>query len=244
MKLFKFFVTSMTMLNMILIIMRISSAWLANESVKNAILGLAHLGQTRNTPEGFRVTREQCFTAANGDRPDVQNLCIFISDGVPFPADRRDPAIREAESLKNAGVLMIAVGVIDAIDRNLLVAISSPPQVDGSSYFLAADFTALTLINVDVGTRMSEVIESKSEFWQRVKLLTLWIFVLQLRYKLHPKLCDQCKFAFCHWPCLRWWYWCLEWTVLHQRILCPLACPFCRTQTDVLLDEHGSKVPV
>ena len=70
------------------------------QSIKDAILNLAYLGQTTNTPEGLRVTREECFNQGNGDRPGVQNLAIFISDGVPFPADRKDPAIREAEALK------------------------------------------------------------------------------------------------------------------------------------------------
>ncbi len=131
------------------------------DSVKNAILGLAYLGQTTNTPEGFRITREQCFNTANGDRPNVQNLCIFISDGVPFPADRRDPAIREAESLRNAGVLIIPIGVTDVIDRDLLRAISSPPQVEGENYFIAADFTALGEIRRAVGEGTCDVIEGK-----------------------------------------------------------------------------------
>ena len=59
------------------------------QSIKDAILGLGYLGQTTNTPEGLKVTREQCFSQSNGDRPSVLNLAIFISDGVPYPANRR-----------------------------------------------------------------------------------------------------------------------------------------------------------
>ena len=72
------------------------------EAVKNAIKSLAYLGQTTNTPEGLKFTREQCFNQANGDRPGVQNLAIFISDGVPFPANRRDPAISRSTSFERS----------------------------------------------------------------------------------------------------------------------------------------------
>ncbi len=131
------------------------------QAVKNAISGIAYLGQTTNTPEGLRVTREQCFNAANGDRPNVLNLAIFISDGVPFPANRRGPAIQEAEALKNAGVLVAAIGVTDVIDVDLLRAISSPPQVEGENYFIAADFTALGEIRRAVGEGTCDVVQGE-----------------------------------------------------------------------------------
>ena len=129
------------------------------QSVKDAINAIAYLGQTTNTPEGLRVTREQCFNTANGDRPNVLNLAIFISDGVPFPPERRDPAITEAEALKNSGVTVVAIGVTNTIDRDLLMQISSPPQEEGQNYFIAADFTALDEIRRAVGEGTCEVIE-------------------------------------------------------------------------------------
>ena len=60
-------------------------------------------------------------------RPNVQNLAIFISDGVPFPAERKDPAIREAEALKGVSTV-IAIGISNVIDQDLLRTISSSPQ--------------------------------------------------------------------------------------------------------------------
>ena len=128
------------------------------ESVKDAILNLAYLGQTTNTPEGLRVTREQCFSQGNGDRPNVQNLAIFISDGVPFPADRKDPAIREAEALKRVSSV-VAIGVTDIIDRDLLKTISSSPQIENQNWFLAVDFSALGTIRRAVGEGTCDVIE-------------------------------------------------------------------------------------
>ena len=131
------------------------------QSIKDAILGLAYLGQTTNTPEGLRVTREQCFNQGNGDRPNVQNLAIFISDGVPFPAERRDPTIREAEALKGIASV-IAIGISNVIDQDLLRTISSSPQEENRNWFLAVDFGELDVIRRSVGEGTCEVVAGSS----------------------------------------------------------------------------------
>ena len=130
------------------------------QSIKDAILGLGYLGGTTNTPEGLRVTRNQCFNQANGDRPNVQNLAIFISDGVPHPPERRDPAIREAEALKGVASV-VAIGVSNVIDRDLLRIISSSPQEENQNWFSAVDFSELDIIRRSVGQGTCEVIQGK-----------------------------------------------------------------------------------
>ena len=127
------------------------------QSIKDTILGLNYLGQTTNTPEGLKVTREQCFNQGNGDRPNVLNLAIFISDGVPFPANRKDSAIREAELLKGVATI-IAIGVTDVIDRDLLKTISSSPQTENQNWFVAVDFSELDIIRRSVGEGTCEVV--------------------------------------------------------------------------------------
>ena len=114
--------------------------------IKDAILGLDFLGRSTNIPEGLKVTREQCFNATYGDRPDVQNVAIFISDGVPFPENRRDPAISEAENLKRvATVTAIGIGVTDGIERDLLKTFSSSPQIENQNWFVAVNFVGIEL---------------------------------------------------------------------------------------------------
>ena len=130
------------------------------QSVKNAILTLSYLGNGTNTPKAFTVARKDCFDFAKGDRPNVQNLVIFISDGRPWPTTRTKAAKAEAQALKDANAPLIAIGVTEFIDEDFLKSVASP----GQNYFTAADFTALTPILKSVGEKTCKIIESMSLF--------------------------------------------------------------------------------
>ena len=131
------------------------------ESVKNAILNIDYLGQTTNTAGGFRITREQCFNRENGDRPEVQNMAVIITDGQPFPIETVSVALEEARRLQGAGVTMISIGVTDVIREDLLKQFSSPPQAEGSNYFTALEFTDLESIRSNVKEETCVVLKGK-----------------------------------------------------------------------------------
>ncbi len=114
--------------------------------ISAALLALPYLGQTTNTPQALIQTRTDCFSAANGDRPDVPNLAIIVTDGVPFPDSRRSPALDDARALKDSGATVISIGITDNIDADFLREMSSPPQIEGQNYFTASDFNALQQI--------------------------------------------------------------------------------------------------
>ncbi len=118
--------------------------------VQNALRNMEYLGEFTNTPRALQVTRQQCFSSSNGDRPDVQNIAIIVTDGLPFPVNRRTPAIEEAQRLRDNGVQMIAIGITDTIDREFLKEMSSPPQQEGVNYFSAPTFQALEELTVSV----------------------------------------------------------------------------------------------
>ena len=46
-----------------------------------------------------QAVRQRCF-GGPGDRPQAKNVAIVITDGVPFPSNRYQPAIEEAEKLR------------------------------------------------------------------------------------------------------------------------------------------------
>ena len=115
-------------------------------AVQSAIEAIPYMGQTTNTPEALGQTRNLCFNPSTGDRSDAVNLAIIVTDGVPYPPNRRTPALDAAVSLRNAGVEMIAVGITDALDEEFLKAMSSPPQIEGRNFFTAIDFAELSTI--------------------------------------------------------------------------------------------------
>ncbi len=131
------------------------------ESVKNAILSIDYIGQITNTAGGFRVAREQCFNRANGDRPDVQNLAVIITDGQPFPTNNVPLALEEARRLQGAGVTMTSIGVTNVINEDLLRQFSSPPQELNRNYFTAPDFTYLESIRANVRQESCESVAGK-----------------------------------------------------------------------------------
>ena len=120
------------------------------EGIIQALLATPYMGQTTNTPEALLQTRTQCFNVANGDRNNVANLAIVITDGVPFPQNRRDPALEEARALQEAGVTVISIGITNNIDTAFLKEMSSPPQIEGQNYFTATDFSVLNEIQKTV----------------------------------------------------------------------------------------------
>ena len=131
------------------------------DDIVAAILASPYLGQTTNTPEALRQCRLQCFNVATGDRPNVPNLAIVVTDGVPFPPERRQPALDEAMALKDTGALVIPIGITDAVDVEFLREMSSPPQLEGQNFFTATDFDALNEIRRTVVEGTCETIEGK-----------------------------------------------------------------------------------
>ena len=130
-----------------------------SDAIVQAILTSPYLGQTTNTPEALRQTRLQCFNMANGDRPNVPNLAIVVTDGVPFPPNRRSPALDEAKALRDTGAAVISIGITDAIDEDFLKGMSSAPQLLGQNYFTATDFGVLSEIQKTVVEGTCQILE-------------------------------------------------------------------------------------
>lgn len=73
------------------------------------IKNLPYIGGDTNIAMGLRAAREVVFTAQNGDRFDVKNLVVLVTDG----KDNVDEGevSREAQLLKQTGADIICVGV-------------------------------------------------------------------------------------------------------------------------------------
>ena len=111
------------------------------ENARDAILRTRYPGANTNTSGGLYVARTQLFNVNNGDRPNVPNLAIVITDGKStFDSDRTLPI---AADLRAAGVQMVSIGITNSVDENELRGLSSLPQRENVNYFTSPDFQQL-----------------------------------------------------------------------------------------------------
>jgi hypothetical protein len=86
--------------------------------------------------------RTQIFTSQNGDRDDVPNIAIILTDGVSNVNSRE--TIPEAERVRSEGIHIYAIG-IGLSDTREVDAIATPPKEDNS--FNVQDFDELGVLS-------------------------------------------------------------------------------------------------
>ena len=107
------------------------------QDVKDAIDDMTYGNGRTNTQQALRLMRTQVFTPANGDRPDIVNVGIVITDGVSNVFKQN--TIPEANRAKNEGVQMFAIGITNQINRTELQGVASR----NDWVFEVTDFVAL-----------------------------------------------------------------------------------------------------
>ena len=105
------------------------------DAIKN--IPYVHIGgDSTNTAAGIEYMRMKVFTLP-GDRPDVQNIGIVITDGLSN--EQNDMTIPNAEKAKKDGIIMLAVGITDKVNVAEIAGISSN-GAEGETYFLSPEF--------------------------------------------------------------------------------------------------------
>ena len=113
-------------------------------SMRNAILGTSYVGSNTHTVSGIREMHYTQFTSGNGDRANVQNFAIIITDGVS--TINKENTIPEARSARDDGIRVLSVGITNNVDVNELREMSSEPQQEGVTFWRSADFNQLNSI--------------------------------------------------------------------------------------------------
>ena len=91
------------------------TAYLNNkEALLEAILKIPYNYGSTNTADGLKVVRTQMFKVRHGDRPNVPNILVVITDGTPNINVRRTS--QEVRKLREAGIHLLAVGI--GVDGN------------------------------------------------------------------------------------------------------------------------------
>ncbi|XP_041374199.1 uncharacterized protein LOC121387240 [Gigantopelta aegis] len=106
--------------------------------VEAAIDSIPYDFGSTNTADAIRTMRDEMFLSVNGDRPDVPNVCIVITDGVSNINSRR--TVPDAQAAHDEGIHIYAIG-IGLTDTRELDGIASPPSSANS--FTVNDFSEL-----------------------------------------------------------------------------------------------------
>lgn len=95
-----------------------------------------------NTYGGLNYMRTKIFTSQNGDRDDVPNVAIILTDGLSNINSRK--TITEAERARSESIHIYAIG-IGLSDTREVDAIATPPKEDNS--FNVQDFDELGVLS-------------------------------------------------------------------------------------------------
>ena len=112
-------------------------------NIKERVLSIPYTGGQTNTGKALHITRTQCFNRNNGERPDVPNITVVITDG--FPTVIEYVTNVEATALKQVSTVF-SVGITKFVDRQFLQMLSSAPQRENENYFLTPEFSGLQTI--------------------------------------------------------------------------------------------------
>ena len=83
------------------------------QSLENAIRRIPYCNENTNTAGVLQLTRTEVFNTANGDRPDVPDVIILITDGNPTGETDRLPD--EVLRIKNLDIRIVGVGITNQV---------------------------------------------------------------------------------------------------------------------------------
>lgn len=129
-------------------------------AIRSEILNLVYVDGNTNTSGGIRVMHFDQFLQNRGDRANVQNIAIIITDGVS--TWDKDRTIPDAVDARNDGIRIFSVGITDAVDENELRLMSSSPQIEGQNYWRSSDFSQLDNIVAEIVQQTCTSISSGS----------------------------------------------------------------------------------
>ncbi len=124
------------------------------QEIKDVVSSLRHMGGETNTGKALHISRTACFSSSNGEREGVPNIAVVLTDGLPTIMDFNFNT--EAALLKQTATVL-AVGIGESIESELLREMSSPPQRENENYFTSPDFSSLSSI---IGALVSETCEA------------------------------------------------------------------------------------
>jgi len=106
-------------------------------AVYNA-LSFYYTGGRTNTASAIDSMRNDIFTSGRGDRGNVRNIGVVITDG---RSNDRAATLKAATNARRAGITLLTVGVGGNLDHSELLAVANFPSE--KNYFKSSDFNNL-----------------------------------------------------------------------------------------------------
>lgn len=131
------------------------NAFSTKDAVIDAVKNLPYKGGNTLTGLALTYILENCFKPESGSRAGIPKIGILITDG-----KSQDDVIPPAESLRNAGVELFAIGVKNA-DENELHSIASEP--DETHVYNVADFNVMSSIVEGLTKTVCEQVEQQDK---------------------------------------------------------------------------------
>lgn len=121
--------------------------------VTSAVQAINYTRGTTNTGSALELLYTSMFTPANGDRPNINNVGLVLTDG---GSNDKEHTQTHAAATKDAGHTMLALGIGNWVDQTELNGIASHPPTDNT-------FNVETFADLDsvVDTVTSLICDSK-----------------------------------------------------------------------------------
>ncbi|XP_045900552.1 collagen alpha-1(XIV) chain [Micropterus dolomieu] len=131
------------------------NAFSTKDAVIDAVKNLPYKGGNTLTGLALTYILENSFKPESGSRVSIPKIGILITDG-----KSQDDVIPPAESLRNAGVELFAIGVKNA-DENELYSIASEPA--NTHVYNVADFNIMSSIVEGLTKKVCEQVEQQDK---------------------------------------------------------------------------------
>ena len=124
--------------------------YLNNSGVQNAITNIPFKGGSTHHPgDAIRYATGTSFSPLHGGRSAAPHVAIVVTNG---PSGAIDMTKLEAQTARDNGVILYAVGVGNGVDQNELQAIASDP--DSRHLFKAQNYDALRSLSDLLATKV------------------------------------------------------------------------------------------
>ena len=141
------------------------------ESLRNAISEIPYRGSDTNTAAGLLEMMNEQFREDRGDRRDVQNVAIVITDGVS--TINPGLTIPYAQQAHNRNIEVVSIGITSSINEDEVRGMSSPPQEKNKNWFTTPTFQADEAVSRAIQRQICNV-EGSGEKLRTAGLL-LWL---------------------------------------------------------------------